>query len=174
MSAAYQIQRFRENYRLTQAQLGLLIGKSRATVAAYESGATEADGAVTGLLRLLDGRPTREIIGMMSNAQKPSELDPDLELKKLEHFLLDDAQTVPKPVREGDPESPWRTYRGAATRKFNLATIERLGEGQATVGGPAGGFLAEGRYARGPWPPGGQFPPVPAGCPVSWRRCHRQ
>ena len=52
MSAAYQIQRFRENYRLSQSQLGLLIGKSRATVASYENGATEADGAVTGLLRL--------------------------------------------------------------------------------------------------------------------------
>lgn len=47
MSAAYQIQRFRENYRLSQSQLGLLIGKSRATVASYENGATEADGAVT-------------------------------------------------------------------------------------------------------------------------------
>lgn len=139
MSAAYQIQRFRENYRLSQSQLGLLIGKSRATVASYENGATEPDGAVTGLLRLLDGRPTREIIGMMSNAQNPSELDPDLELKKLEHFLIDDAKTVSKPVRADDPESPWRTYRGAATRRFNLATIERLG--QATVPAASGGFL---------------------------------
>lgn len=85
------------------------------------------------------GRPTREIIGMMSNAQNPSELDPDLELKKLEHFLIDDAKTVSKPVRADDPESPWRTYRGAATRRFNLATIERLG--QATVPAASGGYL---------------------------------
>ncbi len=133
------IREFRAKHRLSQEELGILVSRSRSTIAGYENGTTEVDGAVSGLIRLMRDRPTWEIVRQMGENVNPSTLPIDQEIKRLERFLLEDGQTTAGPARPDDPESEWRVQRGAATRRFRLATIERVG--QSTVPMSEGGAL---------------------------------
>lgn len=147
---ADRIRDFRAKHKLTQEQFGVLVDRSRSTIAAYESGTQEADGAVTGLVRVLSDKPTSEIISLMARNLVPATLPIQTEIKSLERFLLEEGQTTAAPARPDDPESEWRVTRGVATKRFNLATIERLG--QATMPGTDGGYLTSEstRQAIGP------------------------
>lgn len=133
------IREFRAKHRLTQEQFGILVDRSRSAIAGYESGQTEPDGAVTGLVRLLADKPTYEIIRMMGERVNPSELPIEQEAKALARFLSEGAQSKSYPVRPDDPNSAWRTERGISTKRFRISTLERVG--QSTVPMSEGGAL---------------------------------
>ncbi len=147
MSAA-QVRRFREKFRLNQAELGTLVGRSRSAIAAYEGGTQPVDGAVSGLLRLLSDKSPAEIVTMLSKNTSPTELSPDQEAVALERFLLEAGESRTIQVEPNNPESDrWRFERGAATQRFHLATVARLG--QSTVPANMGGTLTGDRTRDG-------------------------
>lgn len=125
------IREFRAKHRLTQEQFGILVDRSRSAIAGYESGQTEPDGAVTGLVRLLADKPTYEIIRMMGERVNPSELPIEQEAKALARFLSEGAQSKSYPVHPDDPNSQWRTDHGVSTKRFKLSTLRALATTQA-------------------------------------------
>lgn len=126
------IREFRARHKLTQEQFGILVDRSRSAIAGYESGATEPDGSVTGMVRLLADKPTYEIIRMLGERVNPSDLPLDQEAKALTRFLSEGAQSKSYPVHPDDPNSAWRTEHGVSTKRFKLSTLRALATTQAT------------------------------------------
>lgn len=138
--SATLVRNFREKYRLNQSEMGTLVGRSRSAIAAYEGGTQEVDGAVSGLIRLLNDKRPAEIVAMLSRNTSPTSLPPAEEAVALERFLLEAGESRTIQVEPNNPESDrWRFERGAATQRFHLATLERLG--QATIPMGMGGAL---------------------------------
>lgn len=133
---AEKLREFRSIHRLSQEELGLLVGRSRSSIAAYEGGA-DCDPAVSGLVRLLKDRPTSELLARMRENREPATLPIQTEIKDLVRFLSEGAESKSYPVRPDDPESPWRREDGVSSKRFKLSTLRSL----ATVPAADGGFL---------------------------------
>ena len=133
-----KLREFRSIHRLSQEELGLLVGRSRSTIASYENGG-DVDGAVSGMVKLLRDRPTSEILARMRENREPATTPIQNEVIDLVRFLNEGAESKSYQVRPDDPESEWRTERGINTKRFRITTIERVG--QATVPMSEGGAL---------------------------------
>lgn len=131
-----KLREFRSIHRLSQEELGLLVGRSRSTIASYEGGA-DCDPAVSGLVRLLKDRPTSELLARMRENREPATLPIQTEIKDLVRFLSEGAQSKSYPVHPDDPNTAWRTEHGVSTKRFKLSTLRTL----ATVPAADGGFL---------------------------------
>ena len=129
---AERLKEFRSIHRLSQEELGILVGRSRSTIAGYENGTTEVDGAVSGLIRLMRDRPTWEIVRQMGENVNPSTLPIEQEAKALARFLSEGAQSKSYPVHPDDPNSAWRTEHGVSTKRFKLSTLRAIATTSAT------------------------------------------
>jgi len=125
------IKRFRQNYGLTQSELGDLVGRSRSTIASWEGGGP-VDAAASRLLRAIDGRSPQEIRRMM-----PVEPHPDTAFDVFRSVL--DAVTDHQEVKASVPISAL----------LELSRADSAGSGLNASVGAAGGFLVNDR-AVGP------------------------
>lgn len=131
------LKQFRENYRLSQGEMGILLGRSRGTISSWENGQSEPDTSAVSLLRSLHGKDLREIIGVMGRSVRTNE-HPDEEASRLSDWILNSpCKTQVRDLAPESPEGRWDVTRGQASTRFPIAALTRL----ATVPMAQGGAL---------------------------------
>lgn len=127
---------FRAKHDLTQEELGRVVGRSRGTVAAWESG-SPMDLAAERLLAALDG-PTPGDSYKIRRLAKFAAPEDRTGIDALRAFLRD-AETGPKAHRVGDPGSErYLALTEVARAEVEVATINRI---MAVEPDPSGGYL---------------------------------
>lgn len=143
-SPSDQIANFRGHYGLTQAEAGLLLGRTAGTVSAWERRETPVDGAALNLVRALSGKPVYQVLHMISRAKTDAETDQRGTEGEFSDWLKNcDAETRTVDLDPKHPEGRFDLQRGAASTRVELATLQRL----ATQSGTAGGYLVGERNA---------------------------
>lgn len=139
------IRAFRQQYNLTQHDMGLLVGRSRGSIASYEAGLAPVDPAVSSLVRMLEGQPLQAIRERIRTNREKSDQDTESALSDL---LLKSETVSSFPASSTAPDGVWHVQRHVPSRQFSLADIARL----AVVPATEGGFLTpeHTRQALGP------------------------
>lgn len=140
-----RIAEFRDRFRLTQDECGLLFGRGRGTISAWESGKTAPDWNAISTIHRWE-REQEHVVRAEVNRLRQSDRGNLADLDELSSWILNaDATTRPRFRDPNDPnDNRFTVERGFAQRKADFLTLQRL----ATIGLADGGALVGDRTAE--------------------------